>query len=111
MEDAKIEDSGLQSNENKVQLSIEDIASSVLRHDKDLKRSIDDIAVVSEYVLKTKSSFRLLNDKDLVIIGAVAIAIAAMFVIPDPVIIVSNIIAGLFGLATGRSIGNKDNNG
>ena len=110
MDDTKVEDSSLQSVENKVQLSVDDIASSVLRHDKDLKRSIDDIAAVSDYVLKTKS-FRLLNDKDLVIIGAVAIAIASMFVIPDPVIIVSNVIAGLFGLATGRSIGNKDNNG
>lgn len=108
MEDKKVEDNGLQGGENRVQLGIEDIASSVLRHDKDLKRSIDDIAVVSEYVLKTKSSFRLLNDKDLVIIGTVAIAVVAMFIIPDPVTIITNVIAGLFGLATGRALGNGD---
>ena len=110
-DDKKVEDNGLQNGENKVLFGIDDMASSVLRHEKDLKRSIDDIAVVSDYVLKTKSSFRLLNDKDLVIICASIIAIVSMFVVPSPAIIISSVLSGLFGLATGRMMGDSGDSG
>lgn len=62
-------------------------------------------SIVKEVVAEPTPIFRYVNDKDLVIIGVVIIAVCAMFFIPEPTIIISNIIAGLFGIATGRSMG------
>lgn len=64
-----------------------------------------DSAAVKEVATESTPIFRYVNDKDLVIIGVVIIAVFAMFFIPEPTIIISNIIAGLFGIATGRSMG------
>ncbi len=43
-----------------------------------------------------------MDDKDLVIISVTVIAIVSLFVIADPVTIVSSIVSGLFGIAVGR---------
>ena len=42
------------------------------------------------------------NDKIWVIVCLTAIAIVAMFYLPEPEIVVSNIVSGLLGVATGR---------
>jgi len=44
------------------------------------------------------------DDKDLVIISLTIIAIVAMFKITSPVTIISNIISGLLGVATGKAM-------
>lgn len=86
---------------------VEELAKIVVKDDDTLKKALDDIKAVSDFVAsaKTKPVFRIVNDKDLVIIGAVAIALCAMFFIPDPANIIMNIITGMFGIATGRSMG------
>lgn len=56
------------------------------------------------YELKKDRGF---DDKDLVIIISGIIAICAMIFIPNPINIISSIITGLFGLATGVSISKK----
>lgn len=43
-----------------------------------------------------------MDDKDLVIISVTIIAIISMFVITDPITIVTSIVSGLFGIAVGR---------
>ena len=43
-----------------------------------------------------------MDDKDLVIISVTMIAIISMFVIADPITIVTSIVSGLFGIAVGR---------
>jgi hypothetical protein len=99
------------TNNTKPGFTLDDVAPLILRHDKDLKRSIDDISIVSDYILKSKSSYRLLNDKDLVIICASIIAIFAMFIVPNPAIIISSVLSGMFGLATGRMMGDSSESG
>ena len=44
------------------------------------------------------------DDKDLVIISLTIIAIVAMFKITSPAAIISNIISGLLGVATGKAM-------
>jgi hypothetical protein len=69
----------------------------------------DDISIKEPITKETiegeRPFYRFINDKDLVIIGVVVIAVCSMVLIPEPTIIISNIIAGLFGIATGRSMG------
>jgi hypothetical protein len=86
---------------------VEELAGIVIKDDETLKKALEDIKAVTEFVAttKTKPTFRIVNDKDLVIIGAVAIALCAMFFIPDPTNIIMNIITGMFGIATGRAMG------
>ena len=42
------------------------------------------------------------DDKDLVIIAVTIIGVASLIVIPDPAMILTSIISGLFGVAVGR---------
>jgi len=86
---------------------VEELAGIIVKDDETLKKALSDIKAVSEFVAaaKTKPAFRYINDKDLVIVGAVAIALCAMFFIPDPTNIIMNIITGMFGIATGRAMG------
>ncbi len=44
------------------------------------------------------------DDKDLVIISLTIICVIAMFKITNPLILVSNIVSGLLGIATGKII-------
>ena len=46
-----------------------------------------------------------MDDKDLVIISVTIIGIIALFVLADPTTILSSIISGLFGVATGKNLG------
>lgn len=86
---------------------------SLVRHETDLKRSlgkIDDIHDFITAVKKEPSQFlKYTSDKEYVIFGTVTIAIVAIFWIPDPGNVVMAIVTGLFGLATGRAMSNKDN--
>ena len=50
-----------------------------------------------------------LDDKDLVIICVTWIASCAMFALQDPIVIVSNCVSGLLGVAVGKA-GNDRNN-
>jgi len=79
----------------------------IIDNDEILKKALEDIKSVSDFVssVKSKPAYRFINDKDLVIIGAVVIALCAMFFIPDPTNIIMNIITGMFGIATGRAMG------
>lgn len=52
---------------------------------------------------KEKLMFNM-DDKDLVIISVTVIGIISLFVLGDPTTILSSVISGLFGLATGRNI-------
>lgn len=45
-----------------------------------------------------------MDDKDLVIISVTIIAIVSLFVIAEPATIVTAIVSGLFGIATGRRL-------
>ncbi len=45
-----------------------------------------------------------MDDKDLVIISVTIIGIIALFVLADPTTILSSIISGLFGVATGKGL-------
>lgn len=45
-----------------------------------------------------------MDDKDLVIISVTVIGIIALFVLTDPTTILSSIISGLFGVATGKGL-------
>lgn len=49
---------------------------------------------------KEKLMFNM-DDKDLVIISVTIIAIVSLFVLAEPVVIVSSVISGLFGVAVG----------
>ena len=86
---------------------VEELAGIVIKDDETLKKALEDIKYISDFVttVKTKPIFRIVNDKDLVIVGAVSIALCAMFFIPDPTNIIMNIITGMFGIATGRAMG------
>jgi len=42
------------------------------------------------------------DDKDLVILAVTIIAVISLFVLTDPVIILTSIISGLFGIAVGN---------
>lgn len=44
------------------------------------------------------------DDKDLVIVGAILIAIFAMYKIDDPVNVINQIMTGLFGVAVGKRL-------
>ena len=46
-----------------------------------------------------------LDDKEIVIICVTCIAICSMFALTDPVIVVSNCVSGLLGVAVGRKQG------
>lgn len=45
-----------------------------------------------------------LDDKDLVIIAVTIITVCALYVLTDPIQIVSQAITGLFGVAVGKSL-------
>lgn len=48
-----------------------------------------------------------IDDKDLVIVSVTTIAIISLFVLADPTTILTSILSGLFGLATGRRMDNS----
>ena len=50
--------------------------------------------------MEDKPMFNM-DDKDLVIISVTIIAIVSLFVLAEPVVIVSSVISGLFGVAVG----------
>ncbi len=80
---------------------VEELTNIIVKDDETLKKAVSEFVAAA----KTKPAFRYVNDKDLVIVGAVAIALCAMFFIPDPTNIIMNIITGMFGIATGRAMG------
>jgi hypothetical protein len=45
-----------------------------------------------------------MDDKDLVIISVTIIAIVSLFVMAEPATIITSVLSGLFGLATGRKL-------
>lgn len=44
------------------------------------------------------------DDKDLVIISLTIIGVISLFKLTDPVVIISNIVSGLLGIATGKKL-------
>lgn len=46
----------------------------------------------------------LSDDKNLVILSAMAIAVCSFFALPDATTIVGNIVTGLFGIAVGKAV-------
>lgn len=47
------------------------------------------------------------DDKDMAMMSLTVIAIICLFVLAEPVTILTSIISGILGLATGRNLGNK----
>lgn len=84
----------------------------LVRNENNIKRALDEIREIHDFVyhVKNKESefFKYTGDKEYVIVGTVAIAIMAIFWIPDPGNVVMAIVTGLFGLATGRYMGKGD---
>ena len=87
--------------------SVEVENAEVVNNPETIKKALEDIKMISDFVIsiKNKKPYRIVNDKDLVIVGAVVIALCAMFFIVDPTNIIMNIITGMFGIATGRAMG------
>lgn len=92
----------------------ESLTNMIVNNKDEVAVVMKNIAIVSDYVQKAKkrkgSVLRYLDDKIFVIAGVVGIAVAAIFLIPDPTNILMSIISGLFGLATGRAMDNSKDN-
>jgi len=85
---------------------------SLIRHETELKRAVDEISEIHDFVTKFKKEpsqfFKYTSDKEYVILGTVVIAMMAIFWIPDPGNVVMAIVTGLFGLATGRAMSDRN---
>ena len=44
------------------------------------------------------------DDKDLIIMAVTIIGVISLFILPDPAIILTSILSGLFGMATGSKL-------
>ena len=49
----------------------------------------------------------LIDDKMAVVLGTVVIALVGMWKLSDPTILLTSVVSGLFGLATGKSMNNR----
>ena len=96
-----------------ISIDAEALTNMIINNKDEVKMVMDNIAIVRDYVQKAKkakpSLMSYIDDKMVVIVGVVGIAIAALLLIPDPTNILMSIITGLFGVATGRAMNtNKD---
>ena len=68
---------------------------------------MEDESKIKKYKELLKNANPIINfdDKDLVIISLTIIAIFSLFKIASPIIIISNIVSGLLGIATGKKLG------
>lgn len=86
----------------------------LLKHKEGILELSKDIKGISAFVSKAKKVrdnkplLNLVDDKSLVIIGVVVIALVGMWKLTDPTILLSSAISGLFGVATGKAISDKD---
>lgn len=92
-------------------IDAEELTNMIINNKEEVAMVMENIKIVSDFVQKVKkrpSLMRYFDDKIFVILGVVGIAIAAIFLIPDPAGILMSIVSGLFGLASGRALSKDD---
>lgn len=93
---------------------LDNMASTILQHKDELRDTIVTVERVKEAIAKAKGGkaglfLNLIDDKSLVIVGVVVIGLVGMWKLTDPTILLTSVISGLFGVATGRGIGDNNN--
>ncbi len=91
-------------------IDVSSLTDILINNKEEVAMVMNNIGVVTDYIKKVKkpSLMRYFDDKIFVIIGVVGIAIAALFLIPDPAGILMSIVSGLFGMASGRALSKDD---
>jgi hypothetical protein len=88
------------------------MSSIILRHEDEIREVSKNIGKILDFVharpdIIKPSILEDFDDKYFVIIGVVIIALVGMWKVTDPTILLTSIVSGLFGIATGRSMGSK----
>jgi hypothetical protein len=92
-------------------IDYDDLTRIIIRHEDEIRHVVKNVNVIADFIKKIPKNkvsafFRYVSDKEYVIVGVVVMAICAMFLIPDPTNIIMSITSGLFGIGTGRMMGN-----